>query len=153
MKKLNRQNKAKKLNKQIKKRFKILTVILIILMSILFIFLFYYQIIKHKYYQEKLDTLVGNIVYGETAPRGYIYDRNHKLLVDNIPIKTIYYNKPKNISLSSEIKLAYQVSNLIDLDYSKVTEYDLRDFWVKKNKEKAKKLITKKEEKSGMKGN
>ena len=129
------------MKKIIYKRFKILKVVIIILMSILIISLFYNQIILSKKHKNKLDTLVGNIVYGSTAPRGYIYDRNHNLLVSNTPIRTIYYNK-KNTNTDEEIKLSYEISEIIDIDYSKINDYDLRYFWIKKTN---KKLISKKE--------
>ena len=145
MKKLNKSTKDKNLTKQIKKRLIILKIIIIILVSVLFVFLFIHQIIRNKFYKDKLDTLVGNIIEGSTSPRGYIYDRNHKLLVDNAPIKVIYYNKPKNISVKEEIELAYQVSQIIEIDYTNITDYELRDFWVKKNSDQAKKLITNQE--------
>lgn len=145
MKKLNYTTKYKNINKQIMKRLNILQIIIIILISILFVCLFINQIIKNKYYKNKLDTLVGNIVEGSTAPRGYIYDRNHKLLVSNIPIKVIYYNKPKNISAKEEISIAYMVANIVEVNFDHVTDYELRNFWVKKNNEDAKKLIKEKE--------
>lgn len=129
------------MKKIIDRRFKILKLIIIIFITIIIISLFYNQIIINKKHAKKLDKLVGNIVYGTTAPRGYIYDRFHNLLVNNIPIKVIYYNK-KDISVDEEIELAYKIGNIIELNYSKVSEYDLKNFWIKKTK---KELITKKE--------
>ena len=143
MKKLNK--KSKNIKKQINKRLKVFKIIIIIILSILFIFLFLHQIIRNNYYKAKLDTLVGNIIEGSTAPRGYIYDRNHKLLVNNAPIKVIYYNKPKNISTKEEIVLARKLAKIIEIDYSKVTDYELRNYLVKKDSESSKKLITNKE--------
>lgn len=143
MKKLNK--KSKNIKKQINKRLKVFKIIIIIILSILFIFLFLHQIIRNNYYKAKLDTLVGNIIEGSTAPRGYIYDRNHKLLVNNVPIKVIYYNKPKNISTKEEIVLARKLAKIIEIDYSKVTDYELRNYLVKKDSESSKKLITNKE--------
>lgn len=125
-------------------RIKILELIIIILMSILIINLFCIQIIKKEYYQNKLDKMVGNIKEGETAPRGYIYDRNHKLLVNNKAIKEIYYVK-KNITREEEIKLSYEIADIIDIDYSKINDYDLKKFWIKKDIDKSNKLITKEE--------
>ncbi len=145
MKKLNKKVKKRNLNKQVKKRLKIFRIFIIIIISILFIFLFIHQIIRNKYYKTKLDTLVGNIIEGSTAPRGYIYDRNHKLLVNNTPVKVIYYNKPKNISTKEEINSALKLAKLIEIDYSKVTDYEIRNYLIRKNSEEAKKLITEKE--------
>lgn len=127
---------------KINKRFLILEILVILLIVILMISLFYITIIKGKFYKDKLDNLVGNIVYGTTAPRGYIYDRNHKLIVNNKSVMAIYYNKPSNITTKKEIELAYELAYIIELDYSKLTEYDKKEFWIRKtNKE----LITKEE--------
>ncbi len=134
--------KTKNTNKLIIKRIKIFRILIIIIISILFVFLFLHQMIRNKYYKNKLDALVGNIVEGSTAPRGYIYDRNHKLLVNNVPIKVIYYNKPKNISTKEEIELAEKLAKIIEIDYSKLTDYELRDYLVKKNIDEAKNRIT-----------
>ena len=48
---------------------------------------------KKEFYQTKLIELTDVIVYGDSAPRGRIYDRNGLLLVDNEPTKIIYYKK------------------------------------------------------------
>ena len=78
-------------------------------MSILIIDLYYVQVIKNKYYEEKVVSLGKTIVFGETAPRGRIYDRNGNVLVDNIAVKTIYYKKPAGVREVDEISLAYKI--------------------------------------------
>lgn len=129
----------------IEKRYKLLLILIFVLMSILVMFLYFYQIIKNKYYLNEVAKLSEKIVEGETAPRGRIYDRNGKILVDNIAVKTIYYKKPADITQAEEIELAYKVAKLIDVDYSTLSDYNLRYFWVINHKVEAKKLITDKE--------
>lgn len=67
--------------------------ILIILISIIISRYTYLSIYKHDYYYEKYLTATNKIVYGLNAPRGRIYDRNGKLLVDNIGVNTIVFHK------------------------------------------------------------
>lgn len=129
------------INKIINNRLKILIGLVILVIVILITNLFYIQIVKGDKYKRKLDELTGKIIEGSTAPRGYIYDRNHKLLVDNKPIKIIYYKKEKKITSSEEIELATKVSELIEIDYNKLTDYDLRYFWIKSNIKESNKLI------------
>ena len=129
----------------IEKRYKILVIIIIAIMSLLLIRLFYVQIIKNQYYEEKLTTLTVNIIEGESAPRGRIYDRNGNLIVDNKSIKTIYYKKPNKITTKEEIEIAYLVASNIEIDYSKLTENMLKRFWILNNKEESNKLIKDKE--------
>ena len=77
----------------IEKRYRILVVIIIAIMTLLLSKLFYVQIIRNKYYSQKLESLKINIIEGDSAPRGRIYDRNGNLIVDNKSVKTIYYKK------------------------------------------------------------
>ena len=126
----------------IEKRYKLLLILVFVLTSIIVIFLYYSQIVKKSYYQNQVDMLSEKIIESDSAPRGRIYDRNGKILVDNKAVKTIYYKKPANIKMSEEIDLAYKVAELIDVDYSSLSDYNLRYFWVINHKVEAKKLIT-----------
>lgn len=87
---------------------------------------------KRTYYVEKLDTLTNVLVYGESAPRGRIYDRNHNLLVDNEEVLEIVYKKEKSISKEKEIELAYSVIDHIELDYNKLDMRNLKEFFLAK---------------------
>lgn len=126
----------------IEKRYKVLLIFIFVLMSILTITLYFYQIIKNKYYLNEVSKLNEKIVEGETSPRGRIYDRNGNILVDNVAVKTVYYKKPANITMQEEIELSYKVAELIDVDYSNLSDYNLRYFWVINHKVEAKSLIT-----------
>ena len=55
--------------------------------------LFYINVIEGKSYSDLLDKKINNYVYGASAPRGRILDRNGVVLVDNIGVKTLFYNK------------------------------------------------------------
>ena len=135
-----------KVNKDIKveieKRYNILNVIIILALLILVVSLFVVQVVGKEKYQVELENLTKTVIYGETAPRGRIYDRNGKLIVDNIPSKVIYYKKPSGITTKEEIKIAYKLANMIELDFSKLNDYDFRNFWIKNNPKKAKSKIT-----------
>ena len=134
----------KDINEVIVKRYNILISLIIFVMSILVINLFYIQVIKNNYYKNKINTLTKNIVYGSTAPRGRIYDRNGNLLVDNKAIKVIYYKKTKNVSVETEIELADLLSTKLEID-GNITDKMLRTYFVDKNKEIADKKITEEE--------
>lgn len=92
--------------------------------------LFYLQIIDKNYYLEKLSSKKNKIVYEDTSLRGRIYDKNDILLVDNKLILTIIYQKEEKMDTISEIKLAYEISKKIDLDYQKLTTSYLKDFYI-----------------------
>ena len=122
------------------KRIKIFEIIIIVLMSILIIYLFYIQVIKRRYYLIKLKELVNIKIEGSTAPRGKIYDRNGKLLVDNKMIRTLYYYKGKN-KLEDELKISKLLSEILDID-NKGTIDTYKNYWIVINKELSNKKIT-----------
>jgi cell division protein FtsI/penicillin-binding protein 2 len=136
-----RNNSFTKKQSQIEKRYKILIVFIIALLSILLGYLYYVQIVKCDFFKEKVESSTVKIVLGDSAPRGRIYDRNGKLIVDNIAVKTIVYKKT-GLSSKEEIDLAYKVGSLIDVNYSKLSDNDLRIFWIKNNQNEASNLIT-----------
>ena len=114
----------------VNRRYKILTVIIVGLFITLASSLFYVQIVKSDYYTNQLETMTQLVIEGDSAPRGRIYDRNGRIIVDNKAVKTIYYKKPTNISTSKEVKIAYQAAEV------------LKYFWVINNPHLANKKIT-----------
>ena len=130
------------MNNIINKCINIFKYIIIIVFLIVFIYLFKVIILDRNIYLNKLDLATNIYVYGDSSPRGRIYDRNYNLLVDNKSVPVIYYKKDKNISNIEEVKLAYKMINYIELDYSKITNRCLKDFWIIKNNSKSDELIT-----------
>lgn len=90
--------------------------------------------------QRTEDVTVNNPV-----PRGKMYDRNGKIIVDNIPLNAITFTKNQNADPKEMLKVAENLSHLIHVDISKIRERDRKDFWILKHTEKAKEKITKKE--------
>ena len=127
---------------EIEKRYNILNVVVILALLILVVGLFLIQVVGKEKYSLKLENLTKTVIYGETAPRGRIYDRNGKLIVDNIPSKVIYYKKPSGITTKEEIKIAYKLAPMIELDFNKLNDYDYKVFWIKNHEDKAKDKIT-----------
>lgn len=144
MKKYRKNKISREKQRQIEKRYKILIILIIILLSILIGYLFYIQIIKNKYFREKVEEATIQVVEGDSAPRGRIYDTNGKLIVDNVAVKVITYKKD-GLSTQEEIELSYKLADMLDVEYKKLTEDDIRNFWLKNNVEEAKTLITEQE--------
>lgn len=70
-------------------------------------------------------------VSGGSAPRGRILDTNGKVLVDNLGVKTIYYNKIKGISTSEEIEIAKKLAGILSVDEGSILEQ--KEFWLVNN--------------------
>lgn len=126
----------------IEKRYNMIIALVMILFIVIAFRLFNLQIINNDKYKELVAINAVNIVEGSSAPRGRIYDRNGNLLVDNKPVKTIYYKKVKGITSEEELKLAEKVANIIELDYSKLTLTNLKEYYMALYPEKVSKLIT-----------
>ena len=146
-KKINKkkQEHDKYLKDIIEKRYIVLIVIILLFFAVIVFRLFSLQILDNEDYEEKLVSATEKTVSSTSAPRGRIYDRNYNLLVDNEAIKTIYYKKPDDITTKEEIELAYKVANLIEVDFSKVSEEMLKNFWYLNNKKKAEEKIKEEE--------
>ncbi len=115
---------------------------IILVFLVVFIQIINLNLFKHEYYLNKYYEKSNIYVYGKSAKRGRILDVNGKVLVDNIGIKTIYYNKLNKIYAKDEIKIAYALANILDIEV--LDEDVLKKFWLVKN-EYGKELVTKEE--------
>ncbi len=129
----------------VNKRYKILSIILSIFFIFLIISLFYVQIIDGNRYKYKLSLINEVVIDGSSPARGRIYDRNGNVIVDNQAVKTIYYKKKIGITKKEEVTLAYNAAELLEIDYKKLNNYDLRNFWVINNSHSARNKITEEE--------
>lgn len=141
---INKKHKCndKHLDEIMNRRFGLIIVLLISIYLVIGCRLFNLQILKNSEYNDKLAMATEKTIESTSAPRGRIYDRNHKLLVDNEGIKTIYYKKQNGITTKEEIELAYEVSNNIDIYYSKIDDNKLKDFYYKSHYKECRKKIT-----------
>ena len=135
----------KDINEITEKRFNVLISTIIVIMFILISYLFYVQILKFDVYTAKVSEITQNVIYGTTAPRGRIYDRNGRIIVDNIAVKVIYYKKPNNIKIEDEIFLANRLSELLEVNFSKITNDNIKKFWIDNNQKEAKTKIKEEE--------
>ena len=129
----------------IEKRYLFISIIAIILFLIIIIRLFNLQIVNYSKYHDSLSVVTEKTFEGTSSPRGRIYDRNYKLLVDNKAKKTIYYKKETGVTTEEEIDLAYKIGQILEVDYTKLTEDKLKNFYYLSNKEKCTEKITSKE--------
>ena len=77
---------------------------------------------NNSFYEEKLAEKTNIYVNGISAPRGRILDTNGKVLVDNIGVKTIYYNKIKGIKTIEELKIAKSLEKIINVKEASIDE-------------------------------
>ena len=138
-------NRNKDIKEIVEKRYNILIGLILVIMIVLAVNLFIVQVIDHELYVSKVEQLSQNIVTSLSTPRGRIYDRYGRVIVDNEAVKVIYYKKPSGVTTKEEIEVAYKVAEMISLDYEELDEDDLKKFWVLNNSELAKEKITEEE--------
>lgn len=113
-------------------------IIISLLFGILTIRLFFIYS-NSDYYEDILEKKTLIYVNGSSAPRGKILDTNGKVLVDNIGVKTIYYNKLKEIDKNEEIEISYKLANILTIN--EASSEVLKEFWLVLNNN-GKELIT-----------
>ena len=116
-----------------------------VLFSLLIFRLGYLQIVKGEDYSRALER-TEEIPVNTSVPRGRIFDRMGRVLVDNDPKNAITYTKMTSTSSADMLKVAEQLAVLIEQETKRVTNGDKRDFWILKNSEAALKKVTQKEQ-------
>lgn len=131
-------------NKEVimKNRIIIISAVAFLCFFVILLRISYLQLHDTKGSLAELEKLSTKEVYGSSMPRGKIYDRNYNVIVDNVGIYMITYKKESGMTIKDEIALSYTLAENIDLEYEKLQDRNLREFWLANNKEKAKEKIT-----------
>jgi penicillin-binding protein A len=135
---------VQKKNKTLPLRLNLLFFVVFICFSILVIKLGTLQIVHGESYKKEISR-TENLIIREPVPRGKIYDRYGRLVVDNTGKNAISYTKAKDTKHIEILEVAQKLSKLIDVKTDKLTERDLKDFWILTRPEEAKALLTNKE--------
>ena len=116
-----------------------------VLFSLLIFRLGYLQIVKGEEYSRELEK-TEEIPVNTSVPRGRIFDRMGRVLVDNDPKNAITYTKMTSTTSAEMLKVAEQLAILIEQETKRITTGDKRDFWILKNSEAASKKVSIKEQ-------
>lgn len=82
----------------------------------------------HEYYTVKYQENMERIVYGASATRGRILDRNGKVLVDNAGVLNIIYHKPVSITINEELDIARKLVTYVT--EVSLTETNLKNYYL-----------------------
>ncbi|PEA82663.1 peptidoglycan D,D-transpeptidase FtsI family protein [Bacillus pseudomycoides] len=139
---------GKKQKTSISIRLNILFFCVFILFSAIIVQLGKVQIVDGETYKNQVEKN-ENATTSIPVPRGKIYDREGKPVVDNRALRTITYTRLKGVSSEDILKTAKDIANILEIseeEINKLTEVDKKDFWMQLNKKRAKEKITKQEE-------
>ena len=124
-------------------------IVFLIVIFLLFIIIGYKMVevmyFHKEVYVESLKKLTYATVSGSSSPRGRIYDRNYNIIVDNKALKNITYQKKKGVTAIEMIELAKKISPHLEIDYSKISERNKREYYYDKNKENCDEFVTEEE--------
>jgi penicillin-binding protein A len=125
-------------------RLNILFLVVFICFSILVIKLGTLQIVKGEDFRKEISRTENHIIR-ESVPRGKIYDRNGRIVVDNTGKNAISFTKSQDTKQKEILATAKKLAKIITVKSDKLTERDLKDYWILTRPEEAKKKITKAE--------
>lgn len=103
-------------------------IILILAFLLISIRIFYLNFYLNDYYTKLFNNKTNLYVYGESSERGKIFDVNGKVLVDNVGIKEIYFQKNNYLQQSDEIEIAYKLASILDIEEANINNQ--QKFWL-----------------------
>lgn len=127
-------------------RMNVLFFSIFVLFSMLIFRLGYLQIVKGEDYVRALER-TEEVAVNTSVPRGRIYDRYGRVLVDNEPENAITYTKMQTTKMTDMLEIAEQLAMLMEQPIDRVTLRDKQDFWIMKNKDAAYEKVTEEEQK------
>ncbi|WPK11489.1 penicillin-binding protein 2 [Lysinibacillus louembei] len=131
----NNQNPKAKQRAKLTFRMNVLFFSIFVLFSTLIFRLGYLQIVKGEEYVRKIEQK-EEVRVNTSVPRGRIYDRYGRILVDNQPENAITYTRMQTTTQKEMLEIAIELAKLIEQPTDRVTQRDKLDFWILlKNKE------------------
>nr|WP_079479654.1 penicillin-binding protein 2 [Halobacillus salinus] len=93
------------------------------------------QILNGEEAQEEINR-TENTTTNIPVPRGEVYDRFGKPVVDNQPLYSITYTPPKGVQPEDRLELAHKLADYMDMPYeNKLTTRDLKEYFYLNNRE------------------
>ncbi|ATO38437.1 penicillin-binding protein [Geobacillus thermodenitrificans] len=134
---------------QVPIRLNILFFFVFLLFSALILRLGVVQIVYGEDYRREVERTQDQIV-STPVPRGKIYDRFGQVIVDNTPQKAITYTRSKTTQPEEILEVAKKLAQYIDIPDAeeKVTERDMKDYWILTHPDEAKKKVSERERKA-----
>lgn len=104
----------------------------------------YVQIVRGEEYKNEVERKENSTI-SNPVPRGKIFDRYGRAVVDNAAVRTITFTKMKGSTAEARLETAKKLADLIEVPTDKLTDRDKKDYWLAIHKEEAKEKITNKD--------
>lgn len=128
-----RPEKIKK-KKHVPFRINILFFAVFLMFSLLVLRLGIVQIVHGEDYKREIER-TEDVIVSHPVPRGKMFDRNGKVIVDNSPKNAITYTN-YGVSQKEMLEVAERLALLIDLEPKKIPIREMKDYWLIKNPER-----------------
>ncbi|MDK9853600.1 peptidoglycan D,D-transpeptidase FtsI family protein [Staphylococcus equorum] len=140
LKRLKEKSNDEKIRNTMNKRISFVFGVIVFIFAVIVLRLGYLQIAEGSHYEQLIKNS-ENLTVNEAVPRGRILDRNGKVLVDNASKKAITYARGRKTSQSEVLKIAKDLSRLIEMDTDKITDRDKQDYWIQIHPNKTEDLM------------
>ncbi|MEH7390422.1 penicillin-binding protein 2 [Bacillus sp. JJ1503] len=135
--------KKRKKKSHVPVRLNILFFIVFLLFSVLVLRLGFVQIVYGDDYRREIER-TEDVTVNNPVPRGKMFDRTGKVIVDNTPQNAITYTN-RGAKQAEMLDVAERLAKLIEKNTDKVQVRDKKDYWILKNKDRADKKVPEKE--------
>ncbi|UOQ93748.1 penicillin-binding protein 2 [Halobacillus shinanisalinarum] len=126
-------------------RLNIIFFVVFLLFAALILQLGVVQILTGEAAQDKVNR-TENTTTTIPVPRGEMYDRYGRLVVNNEPLYSITYTPPKGVQSKDKLELAKQLAKYIDMEFKDVlSTRDLKEYFFLENEEEIRERVTEKE--------
>ncbi|SDZ39089.1 Cell division protein FtsI/penicillin-binding protein 2 [Evansella caseinilytica] len=133
---------------QLRARLNVLFLLVFLLFSALIIRLGMIQIVRgEEYANQSAKQANTTITYTQSAPRGMIYDRHGHVIVGNAPEYAITYTRYGNATTSEMLASAEILASFLEVDISRLTVRDKKDYWLLTHPDEAAGLVSQQEQK------
>lgn len=143
--------KMKKKRNHLPFRLNTLFFIVFVLFSVLIIRLGVIQLVYGEEYSREVAKTEETTVEA-SVPRGLIKDRNQNIIVDNKSLRAITFTRKSSMTTEELLEIATDLSQYIKVSTKKITERDLKDYWLVTRKDEAENLTTAAEKKAVLEG-
>jgi len=130
------------------------------LFSVLILRLGLVQIVYGENYEREVEK-TQDVTVSTPVPRGKMYDRYNRVIVDNTSLNTITYTRFQGNTAEERLRIAKKLATMIDVPYTtnvidipenkknkdaknvvKITERDMKDYWIMLHPKEAEQKIT-----------
>ncbi len=141
---MGKKQKQQKKKTHVPFRLNVLFFCVFLMFSAVIVRLGYVQIVRGEEYKNEVERKENSTI-SNPVPRGKIFDRYGRAVVDNAAVRTITFTKMKGSTAEARLETAKRLADLIEVPTDKLTDRDKKDYWLAIHKEEAQEKITKKD--------